>query len=230
MIELTRSEAVKNGVSVKAELAEGLALIRGDRVQLQQVMLNLIINAIEAMSETSEGLRELLVSTAQTQSGGVLVALRDSGPGLAPRFSIVSLRPSTRPSLAAWAWDWRSVGRSSRRTEDGSGPPQINRGAPRSSSPCLQNETRPFAPSTPAKRHQINVTLQVRGIRQCRRSRMRRSIAARARFREAAVAISRRSRHPARLRCRRVRLWLPTRHRRSTASATASLSAISRFR
>src|SRR5262249_10572536 len=57
--------------------------IRGDRVQLQQVMLNLLINAIEAMSATSQGPRELLISTAATESG-VLVVVRDSGPGLAP--------------------------------------------------------------------------------------------------------------------------------------------------
>jgi C4-dicarboxylate-specific signal transduction histidine kinase len=84
VIELTRSEARKNGVSVKTELAEGLPLLYGDRVQLQQVILNLIINAIEAMSGTSEGLRELLISSAPANSGGVLVAVRDSGPGLAP--------------------------------------------------------------------------------------------------------------------------------------------------
>jgi C4-dicarboxylate-specific signal transduction histidine kinase len=84
VIALTRGEAVKNGVSVQAQLAEGLPLIQGDRVQLQQVILNLIMNAVEAMSGISEGSRELLISTAKTESGGVLVAVRDSGPGLAP--------------------------------------------------------------------------------------------------------------------------------------------------
>jgi PAS domain S-box-containing protein len=84
VIELTRGEALKNGVSVQTELANGLALIQGDRVQLQQVLLNLIINAIEAMSGASEGARELLVSTGKAEAGGVLIAVRDSGPGLAP--------------------------------------------------------------------------------------------------------------------------------------------------
>jgi PAS domain S-box-containing protein len=84
VIELTRTEAMKNRVSVKAELAEGLPFIRGDRVQLQQVMLNLIINAVEAMSDISGGARELLISTAKAESGDVLVVVRDSGPGLAP--------------------------------------------------------------------------------------------------------------------------------------------------
>jgi C4-dicarboxylate-specific signal transduction histidine kinase len=84
VIALTRGEWVKNGVSVQTQLAEGLPVVRGDRVQLQQVILNLIINAVEAMSGVSEGSRELLISAAKAESDGVLVAVRDSGPGLAP--------------------------------------------------------------------------------------------------------------------------------------------------
>jgi PAS domain S-box-containing protein len=84
VIELSRGEAVKNGVSVQTELADGLPLIRGDRVQLQQVILNLIINAVEAMSGTSDDARELLISSGKAESGSVLVSVRDSGPGLAP--------------------------------------------------------------------------------------------------------------------------------------------------
>jgi PAS domain S-box-containing protein len=82
VIELTRGEAVKNGVSVRAQLADGLPLIHGDRVQLQQVVLNLIINAIEAMSGLSEGARDLLVSTGKFDSSDVFVAVTDSGLGL----------------------------------------------------------------------------------------------------------------------------------------------------
>ena len=84
VIELTRSEAATNGVSVQSELAGGLALIQGDRVQLQQVVLNLIINAAEAMSGASDGPRELLISTGTSDAGDVRVAVRDSGPGLTP--------------------------------------------------------------------------------------------------------------------------------------------------
>jgi C4-dicarboxylate-specific signal transduction histidine kinase len=84
VIELTGGEAVKTGVSVQTYLADGLPLIHGDRVQLQQVNLNLIINAIDAMSGIAEAPRELLITTGQAESGGVLVAVRDSGPGLAP--------------------------------------------------------------------------------------------------------------------------------------------------
>jgi C4-dicarboxylate-specific signal transduction histidine kinase len=83
VIELTRGEAVKNGVSVQTDLSRGLPVIDGDRVQFQQVILNLIMNAIEAMSGV-EGTRELLISTREAEPIGVLVGIRDSGPGLAP--------------------------------------------------------------------------------------------------------------------------------------------------
>ena len=53
-------------------------------MQLQQVILNLIVNAVQAMSGVSDGPRELLISTEEAESDGVLVAVRDSGPGLAP--------------------------------------------------------------------------------------------------------------------------------------------------
>jgi C4-dicarboxylate-specific signal transduction histidine kinase len=82
VIALTRREMVKNGISVQTQLAEGLPLIQGDRVQLQQVVLNLVINAVEAMSALSEGPRELLISSDITEADGVSVAFRDSGPGL----------------------------------------------------------------------------------------------------------------------------------------------------
>ena len=84
VIELTRGEAMKNDVSVQTDLADGLPFIQGDRVQLQQAMLNLIINAVEAMSGVSDGSRQLLISTARTEPNGLLVAVHDSGPGLAP--------------------------------------------------------------------------------------------------------------------------------------------------
>jgi signal transduction histidine kinase len=75
---------MKNGVSVQAQLAEGLPLIQGDRVQLQQVILNLILNAVQAMSGVAERSRELLINTEQEASGAVLVTVRDSGPGFSP--------------------------------------------------------------------------------------------------------------------------------------------------
>lgn len=80
---LIHSEALKSGVSIHKQLAPRLPRLQGDRVQLQQVILNLIANAIQAMRGLSEGKRELQISTERTE-GGVGVACRDTGPGLAP--------------------------------------------------------------------------------------------------------------------------------------------------
>jgi signal transduction histidine kinase len=84
VIVLAQSAIAKNGVSVQTRLTEGLVPVEGDRVQLQQVILNLILNAVEAMSAVDERVRELLISTEQSQTNGVLVAVRDSGPGIDP--------------------------------------------------------------------------------------------------------------------------------------------------
>jgi C4-dicarboxylate-specific signal transduction histidine kinase len=83
VVALTRTEAADNSVSVRTQLAEGLPHIQGDRVQLQQVLLNLVINAIEAMRDVGEQERELLIST-RNEPDGVWVEVRDSGPGFAP--------------------------------------------------------------------------------------------------------------------------------------------------
>jgi PAS domain S-box-containing protein len=81
---LTRGELRSSGTSVRTQLADGLPLVSGYRVQLQQVMLNLILNAVEAMSGSSATVRELLIRTEQDGPGSVLVAVQDSGPGLKP--------------------------------------------------------------------------------------------------------------------------------------------------
>jgi signal transduction histidine kinase len=86
VIELARTAIVKNGVAVHTRLMEGGPLVvEGDRVQLQQVALNLILNAAEAMSSVNRGARDLLISTEQLQPDEVLVAVRDSGPGIDPK-------------------------------------------------------------------------------------------------------------------------------------------------
>jgi signal transduction histidine kinase len=69
---------------VQTGLSEGLPRIEADRVQLQQVMLNLVLNAIEAMSGDGQGPRELVISTASAEMAAVIVAVEDSGPGLDP--------------------------------------------------------------------------------------------------------------------------------------------------
>ena len=81
---LTRSEAVKTGVAVGTLLAGELPRIQCDRVQLQQVMLNLIVNAIQSMSGVEDDNRELQISTVSIEPDGVCVAVRDTGHGLRP--------------------------------------------------------------------------------------------------------------------------------------------------
>ncbi|HXA39141.1 MAG TPA: PAS domain S-box protein [Phenylobacterium sp.] len=85
VIALTRAEALKHGVSVQAELAADLPSVHGDPVQVQQVILNLIMNAIEAMSGADDGPRELRLGAGMDADGCIHVAVRDSGPGLDPR-------------------------------------------------------------------------------------------------------------------------------------------------
>ena len=81
VIGLARGAITKNGVSVDTHLAEGALPVEGDRVQLQQVLLNLMLNAVEAVGSV-QGLRKLSISTLQIQTNGVLVAVRDTGPGV----------------------------------------------------------------------------------------------------------------------------------------------------
>jgi len=83
VIVLGQSAIIRNGVWVQTRLSEELLPIHGDRVQLQQVVLNLILNAVEAMGSVEAKPRDLLISTEQDHTG-VLVAVRDSGPGIDP--------------------------------------------------------------------------------------------------------------------------------------------------
>jgi signal transduction histidine kinase len=84
VIELTYGEALKNRVSVRTQLADSLPLIQGDRVQLQQVVLNLILNAVQAMGAVTDGAREVLITTSQTEPNEVCLGVQDTGPGLSP--------------------------------------------------------------------------------------------------------------------------------------------------
>jgi C4-dicarboxylate-specific signal transduction histidine kinase len=85
VIALTHSEIHGHGVALRTQLAPDLPLVQGDRVQLQQVMLNLILNAIEALSEIFEGSRDLLIISESGGADSVRVVVQDSGPGLSPQ-------------------------------------------------------------------------------------------------------------------------------------------------
>ena len=84
VIMLARAAINKHRVAVHTRLMDGPLTVEGDRVQLQQVALNLILNAIEAMTSVDTGARDLSISTEQPQPNEVLVAVRDSGPGIDP--------------------------------------------------------------------------------------------------------------------------------------------------
>ena len=75
---------MKNGVSVQTLFAESLPVVKADRTQLQQVILNLILNAIQAMGDSGMALRELQIGTEANWPDNVLVSIRDSGPGIRP--------------------------------------------------------------------------------------------------------------------------------------------------
>jgi C4-dicarboxylate-specific signal transduction histidine kinase len=83
-IDLANDDLVTNGVSVRMKLAKDLPRVQGDRVQLLQVIVNLIINAIDAIDPNAATSRDLLIRTARTRSGGILVAVCDSSLGADP--------------------------------------------------------------------------------------------------------------------------------------------------
>jgi PAS domain S-box-containing protein len=84
VMALVRGELLKHQVSLQMRLTDGLAPVHADRVQLQQVMLNLILNAIEAMISVDASARELIISTGSGPEGSLLITVEDSGPGVAP--------------------------------------------------------------------------------------------------------------------------------------------------
>jgi C4-dicarboxylate-specific signal transduction histidine kinase len=85
VIALARGEVQRNRVMLETELSEHIPNILADRIQLQQVILNLMMNAVEAMSGVEKNARELLVRSSTYESQGVLVSVQDSGPGLDPK-------------------------------------------------------------------------------------------------------------------------------------------------
>ena len=84
VIVLTQTETQRNAVGLQSRLANDLPLVSADRVQLQQVLINLIINAVEAMAGPSNGLRELTIVSSVDYANGIVVEVQDTGPGLNP--------------------------------------------------------------------------------------------------------------------------------------------------
>lgn len=138
VVAMVRSEAVRHEISLQTQLAEDLPQIEGERIQLQQVLLNLILNAIDAVNSVEDGWRELQISTERDVAGDVRVSVRDSGPGLDPTSEELVFE-------AFWAWPF--VGRSSQLMAASCGSRGISLGGPSSSSPSLPTRTRPFGQS-----------------------------------------------------------------------------------
>jgi signal transduction histidine kinase len=85
-VALLRDEAVRHNILVRTELAADLPQIIGDRVQLQQVAMNLIVNSIEAMKHV-DGIREMVIQSQRAENEQVLVSFRDTGIGLSPELA-----------------------------------------------------------------------------------------------------------------------------------------------
>jgi len=87
VVALTRSEVQSDGISLRVDLSAQVPPVSGDRVQLQQVVLNLMMNAIEALVRVDAGQRDLVIRSSNDDATGVVVEVRDSGNGLDPRTS-----------------------------------------------------------------------------------------------------------------------------------------------
>jgi PAS domain S-box-containing protein len=83
-VKLVRHEALRHGITIRFEFASGLPPVRGDRIQLQQVIVNLAVNGIEAMTSVQDCARVLIVRTQRDQSDRILVAVADAGVGVEP--------------------------------------------------------------------------------------------------------------------------------------------------
>jgi len=128
MIVLLGSEATRYSVSVRTELAADLSQVMGDRVQLQQVIMNLVMNSIEAMKDV-DGTRELAIKSRRGENEQiVLVSVSDTGVGLPPSMTRSSIH-SSPPSFMGPVWDCPSAARSSSRMAAACGLPTTVHGA-----------------------------------------------------------------------------------------------------
>ena len=97
VLVLVQSDVHRHGVALATRLAGDVPPLWGDRIQVQQVLLNLLMNALEALSEVAEGPRELGVSSQRGAAPEVVIAVRDSGPGLDS--------PGARPAVRRLLYD-----------------------------------------------------------------------------------------------------------------------------
>jgi hypothetical protein len=115
MALLLHSESIQYGVSVPTKLTTDLPEVMGDRVQLQQVLMNLMMNSIDAMKDM-DGRREITIQSQRGEDGQVLIWVSDTGVGLPPERRTRSLMRSLPPRLTARAWACGSAAPSLNRT------------------------------------------------------------------------------------------------------------------
>ena len=134
-----QQEALGHRVSLRLDLAPTLPAVLGDRVQLQQVVINLIVNGMEAMAPVTDRPRQIVVRSRVDDSDQVLGRGRKTSwvsgiePGEMPSGSSM---PSSPPNPAEWAWGCRSAARSSRTTVGGYGLRAMPGLGPHFNSPC----------------------------------------------------------------------------------------------
>jgi hypothetical protein len=129
---LTRSEMQRNRVELRTELMTDLPPVQADRIELQQLLLNLIINANEAMSDGAK--RDLVIVSTEGETDNVRVLVCDSGRGLDPAAADRIFQAFYTPSPAEWAWGLQSADRLSRGWADSSRLARMSLAAPSLSS------------------------------------------------------------------------------------------------
>jgi signal transduction histidine kinase len=118
---LIQNEALRKGVAIRMDLAADTPPVLGDRIQLQQVILNLVMNGIEAMDTVTDRPRELLIYSHRHESDKVLVAVQDSGIGIDSQNLEKIFNAFYTTKSQEWGWGWRSVARLLRITAGGCG-------------------------------------------------------------------------------------------------------------
>ena len=129
IIKLLHSDLVNHNVAVHYQFDSTLPPVWGDRVQLQQVLINLIMNGCDAMAKTEISQRRLSVRTESANGHGTKISVGDQGCGIASD-QLEGLKPLLpQPSQTAWAWAWRSAEQLSLPMADGFGQKNSNAGA-----------------------------------------------------------------------------------------------------
>ena len=148
VIRLIRNDALLRGASVTFEPCPDLPPVLGDRIQVHQVVLNLIVNGLQATAERRSGDRWVLVRTAEVDGGRVELSVEDSGKGIAEGDWRACLSRSSQLSGMVWGWGSQSAGRLYKPMAGGFGL-RIASEAARSSVACGPRHNRP-------RRHLLN--------------------------------------------------------------------------